>query len=174
IPDYASNRIKVYEGDAKNIEDLESALNNVDVVFASLSGSLDKQAETIVKAMDNKNVKRLIFVAAPGIYDELPEPFNQWNKEQFGEKLNRYRKASDIIENSDLDYTIIRPGWLTDKNENVYEITAKNETFKGTEVSRKSVASLAVQIAKNPELHSKENIGVNKPNTEGNKPAWFN
>ncbi|MRE42408.1 NAD(P)H-binding protein, partial [Klebsiella quasipneumoniae] len=49
---------------------------------------------------------------------------------------------SDIIENSDLDYTIIRPGWLTDKNENVYEITAKNETFKGTEVSRKSVASL--------------------------------
>ena len=60
IPDYASNRIKVYEGDAKNIEDLESALNNVDVVL-SLSGSLDKQAETIVKAMDNKNVKRLIF-----------------------------------------------------------------------------------------------------------------
>ncbi len=129
IPDYASNRIKVYEGDAKNIEDLESALNNVDVVFASLSGSLDKQAETIVKAMDNKNVKRLIFVAAPGIYDELPEPFNQWNKEQFGEKLNRYRKASDIIENSDLDYTIIRPGWLTDKNENVYEITAKERNI---------------------------------------------
>ena len=32
-PDYASNRIKVYEGDAKNIEDLESALNNVDVVL---------------------------------------------------------------------------------------------------------------------------------------------
>lgn len=62
--------------------------------------------------MDNKNVKRLIFVAAPGIYDELPEPFNQWNKEQFGEKLNRYRKASDIIENSDLDYTIIRQAGL--------------------------------------------------------------
>ena len=88
--------------------------------------------------------------------------------------MNRYRKASDIIENSDLDYTIIRPGWLTDKNENVYEITAKNETFKGTEVSRKSVASLAVQIAKTQNYTLKENIGVNKPNTEGNKPAWFN
>ena len=48
------------------------------------------------------------------------------------------------------------------------------QIYKDTEVSRKSVASLAVQIAKNPELHSKENIGVNKPNTEGNKPAWFN
>ncbi|MEQ6029079.1 SDR family oxidoreductase [Staphylococcus saccharolyticus] len=173
IPDYASNRVKVFEGDARNVEDLEKALDQVDVVFASLSGSLDKQAETI-GTMDNKNVKRLIFVAAPGIYDELPEPFNEWNKEQFGKKLNLYRKASDIIESSDLDYTIIRPGYLTDKNENVFEITTKNETFKGTEVSRKSVASLAVQIAKNPELHSKENIGVNKPGTEGDKPAWFN
>ena len=105
----------VYEGDAKNKEDLEKALNEVDVVFASLSGSLDKQAETIVQAMVSKNVKRLIFVAAPGIYDELPESFNEWNKQQFGEKLSLYRKASDIIESSDLDYTIIRPGWLTDK-----------------------------------------------------------
>ena len=90
IPDYASNRVKVFEGDAKNAEDLEKALDQVDVVFASLSGSLDKQAETIVKAMDNKNVKRLIFVAAPGIYDELPEPFNEWNKEQFGKKSVSY------------------------------------------------------------------------------------
>ena len=57
IPDYASNRIKVYEGDAKNIEDLESALNNVDVVFASLSGSLDKQAETIVKPWITKMLR---------------------------------------------------------------------------------------------------------------------
>ena len=57
IPDYASNRIKVYEGDAKNIEDLESALNNVDVVFASLSGSLDKQAETIVKLWITKMLR---------------------------------------------------------------------------------------------------------------------
>ena len=65
--------------------------------------------------MVSKNVKRLIFVAAPGIYDELPESFNEWNKQQFGEKLSLYRKASDIIESSDLDYTIIRPGWLTDK-----------------------------------------------------------
>ena len=45
IPDYASNRVKVFEGDAKNAEDLEKALDQVDVVFASLSGSLDKEAE---------------------------------------------------------------------------------------------------------------------------------
>ena len=87
--------------------------------------------------MVSKNVKRLIFVAAPGIYDELPESFNEWNKQQFGEKLSLYRKASDIIESSDLDYTIIRPGWLTDKMKMSLKLQQKDETFRGTEVSRK-------------------------------------
>ena len=174
LPDYASNRITVYEGDAKNVEDLEQALNNVDIVFASLSGSLDIEARAIIDAMNNKNVQRLIFIAAPGIYDELPTKFNEFNKEQFGDKLIKYRKASDIIEDSNIDYTIIRPAWLTFKNEIDYEVTDKNSEFKGTEVSRRSVANLAVRIAKNPELYSKQNIGVNKPNTDGDKPAWFN
>lgn len=174
IPDYASNRITVFEGDAKNEEDLEKALDKVDVVFASLSGSLDIEADAIVKAMTKKGVKRLIFIAASGIYNELPTKFNEFNKEQFGEKLDKYRKAADIIEASDLDYTIIRPAWLTFKNESDYEITSKDTEFKGTEVSRRSIANLAVRIAKNPELYSRDNIGVNKPNTDGDKPAWFN
>lgn len=173
IPDYASNRVTVYEGDAKNSKDLEQALDKVDVVFASLSGSLDIEAQTIVDAMSKKDVKRLIFVAAPGIYDELPAKFNEFNKSQFGDKLTKYRKAADIIEASTLDYTIIRPAWLTFKNETDYEVTSKDTQFRGTEVSRRSIASLAVRIAKNPELYSKENIGVNKPNTDGDKPAWF-
>lgn len=174
IPDYASNRVTVYEGDAKNSKDLEQALDKVDVVFASLSGSLDIEAQAIVDAMSKKDVKRLIFVAAPGIYDELPAKFNEFNKSQFGDKLTKYRKAADIIEASTLDYTIIRPAWLTFKNETDYEVTSKDTQFRGTEVSRRSIASLAVRIAKNPELYSKENIGVNKPNTDGDKPAWFN
>lgn len=173
IPDYASNRITVYEGDAKNVNDLEKALDNVDVVFASLSGSLDIEAQAIIEAMTKKDVTRLIFIAAPGIYDELPPKFNAFNKEQFGDKLKKYRKAADIIETSNIDYTIIRPAWLTFKNETDYEITNKNTEFKRTEVSRRSIANLAVRIAKNPELYSKQNIGVNKPNTDGDKPAWF-
>ncbi|MGO1632447.1 MAG: NAD(P)H-binding protein, partial [Staphylococcus equorum] len=77
---------------------------------------------------------------------------------------------ADIIESSGLDYTIFRPAWLTHTNEIDYEITQKNESFKGTEVSRKSVAAVVVKIAKDPSLYLKENIGINKPNTDYNKP----
>ena len=78
----------------------------------------------------HKNVSRLIFIAAPGIYDELPDKFNQFNKEQFGNKLLKYRKAADIIEASNLDYTIIRPAWFTFKNETDYEVTQKESNLK--------------------------------------------
>ena len=97
---------------------------------------MDAEATAIVNAMAQK-MFRLIFIAAPGIYDELPDKFNQFNKEQFGNKLLKYRKAADIIEASNLDYTIIRPAWFTFKNETDYEVTQKGEQFKGTEVSRK-------------------------------------
>ena len=172
LPDYASDRIRVREGDATNFEDVNSAMEDVDIVFASLSGELDKEASTIVKAMEQNQVNRLIFVAALGIYNEVPGKFGEWVNEQIHSYLPIYKKAADTIESSKLNYTILRPAWLSDINEIDYEITHKNEPFKGTEVSRKSVAAVAVQIAKNPELYLKENIGINKPNTDFNKPRW--
>ncbi|WP_342610324.1 SDR family oxidoreductase [Staphylococcus hsinchuensis] len=163
LPYYASDRIRVREGDATNYEDVSHAMNDVDIVFASLSGELDKEAQYIVKAMKEKNVKRLIFVTALGIYDEVPGEYGEWVKQQIAEMLPIYKKAADIIEQSGLDYTIFRPAKLTQMNEVDYEITQKNEPFKGKEVSRKSVAEVAVNIAKNPELHLNKNIGINKP-----------
>lgn len=172
LPDYASDRIRVREGDATNFEDVNRAMEDVDIVLASLSGELDKEAQTIVDAMNANNVKRLIFVTSIGIYNEVPGNFGLWVQDQISDYLVIYRKAADIIEQTDLDYTIFRPAWLTHTNEIDYEITKKDEPFKGTEVSRKSVAPIAVQIAKDPALYSRDNIGINKPNTDFDKPRW--
>ncbi len=172
LPDYASDRIRVREGDVTNFEDVNRAMEDVDIVLASLSGELDKEAQTIVDAMNANNVKRLIFVTSIGIYNEVPGNFGLWVQDQISDYLVIYRKAADIIEQTDLDYTIFRPAWLTHTNEIDYEITKKDEPFKGTEVSRKSVAAIAVQIAKDPALYSRDNIGINKPNTDFDKPRW--
>ncbi|MGJ5713966.1 SDR family oxidoreductase [Staphylococcus equorum] len=170
LPDFASDRIRVREGDATNFDDVNSAMDDVDIVLASLSGDLDKEAATIVKAMQTNDVKRLVFVTSLGIYNEVPGEFGEWIQQQIGDRLPVYKAAADIIESSGLDYTIFRPAWLTHTNEIDYEITQKNESFKGTEVSRKSVAAVVVKIAKDPNLYLKENIGINKPNTDYNKP----
>lgn len=131
LPDYASDRIRVREGDATNFEDVNRAMEDVDIVLASLSGELDKEAQTIVDAMNVNNVKRLIFVTSIGIYNEVPGNFGLWVQDQISDYLVIYRKAADIIEQSDLDYTIFRPAWLTHTNEIDYEITKKMNLLKG-------------------------------------------
>lgn len=168
-------QVTLVDGDVLNSEQLEAAMEDQDIVYANLDGSdLKAQAQNIVEAMKKMNLKRLIFVSAGGIYDELPGKFGEWNDRMMGNILIPYRESVGVIENTDfLDYTILRPVWLTNYDEIDYETTRKGETFKGTEVSRKSVAALVSELIKHPEKEIGESLGVNKPNTDGDKPAFY-
>lgn len=153
---------------------LKQAMAGQDIVYANLSGEdLDKQAQAVIAAMQAVGVKRLVFVLSLGIYDEVLGKFGEWNRALIGEDLKPYRRSADAIEASGLDYTILRPAWLMDEDEVDFETTAKGQGFKGTVVSRKSVGDLIVKVITNPELHVGENLGVNKPNTDGDKPYFM-
>jgi uncharacterized protein YbjT (DUF2867 family) len=170
----APRNSRVVEGDVLHKEQLNHAMVGQDLVYANLTGNdIDRQAKNIVDAMSAAGVKRLIFVASLGIYDEVPGKFGEWNRREIGPYLPPFRRAADVIEASGLNYTILRPAWLTDEEEVDYETTERNEPFRGTEVSRRSVAALIVKIIDSPELSARRNLGVNKPNTEGDKPAFL-
>ncbi len=62
---------------------------------------------------------------------------------------------------------------LTDEDIIDYELTSRNEPFKGTIVSPKSVAALITDIIDKPEKHIGENIGINQPGTDGDKPFFM-
>jgi uncharacterized protein YbjT (DUF2867 family) len=149
------NRARVIEGDVLDTGKLKEAMAGQDVVYANLAGDLERQARSIVKAMDETGVRRLIFISSMGIYDEVPG-------EKHGSILDPYRKSARIIEASDLDYTILRPAWFTEADEIDYETTQKGEPFKGSVVSRKSVAALVVKLAESPELEVRRSLGVSK------------
>lgn len=169
------DREKVVVGDASKLDQLLPAIKDVDIVYANLAGgNIEDQAKTVVKAMDEAGVKRLIWISSLGVYDEVPGKFGEWNKNTLGSYLTTYRAAADQITASDLDYTVIRPAWLTNKNEVDYEITRGAHTpFKGTEVSRLSVASYINDLVEDPSKDVRENVGLNKPNTDSDKPAWY-
>ena len=162
----------VIVGDATNEADLENAIKGQDIVYASLAGDVVTQAKLLVKVMDKLNVKRLIWTSSLGIYDEVPGKFGELNTRALPGYLQTYREAADIISNSDLDYTIVRPAWLTDNDEVDYETTSTNkgEDFKGTEISRKSVASYIVSVIEDPTKDSRDSIGVDKPGSDGDRP----
>lgn len=153
---------------------LQLAVKDQDIVYANLTGDdLDQQAESIITVMTEVGVNRLIFVTSLGIYDEVQGKFGEWNNAEIGAYLPPFRRAADLIEASNLDFTILRPAWLTDGNEVDYELTERDQPFKGTVVSRQSVADLIFKIIEVPTLHSKGNIGINKPNSDADKPYFM-
>lgn len=165
---------KLVIGSALDKKLLAQTLPGQDIVYANLTGDdIDVQARSIVAAMRTAGVKRLVFVLSLGIYDEVPGTFGAWNSATIGEDLKPFARAAEVIEASGLDYTLVRPAWLTDEDEVDYELTGRHDPFKGTVVSRKSVADLIVKIIESPELHGGASLGVSKPNTEGDKPYFM-
>jgi uncharacterized protein YbjT (DUF2867 family) len=151
----APARVTVVEGDVLDAKALVEAMNGQDVVYANLAGDMKAQAEHIVEAMHRAKVRRLIFISSMGIYGEVPG-------ERYRSVLDPYRDSAAVIEASDLDYAILRPGWFTQDDETKYELTEKGQPFKGHDVSLNSVSDLIVKIATTPGLHARQSIGVSR------------
>ena len=134
-------------------ETLKSASQGQDVVYTNLAGAMEQQAKTIVNAMHATGLKRLIFISSMGIYGEVPG-------ERYRSILDPYRDSAAVIEASDLDYTILRPGWFTHDNEINYQITQKGEPFKGHDVSLNSLSDLIVKLALSPTMEVRRSLGV--------------
>ena len=154
LRNYDVSKCRVIEGDVLNFDLLKEAISGQDIVYANLAGDLENMAKSIVKAMEETGVKKLIFICSIGIYDVPLRPV-----------LLPYRKAADIIEASKLEYTILRPTWFTFANEVDYETTRKGEPEKGSVISQKSLATFITKIIDSPEKYIYQNLGVNKPNS---------
>ena len=154
------NREIAVAGNVNNQNDLSRVIQNQDVVFAALSGALGQMARSIVNAMQYSQTKRLIFISSMGIYNEIPRSIGGGNLNE-NSMLRPYREAADVIEASNLDYTIIRPGWFDEGSDN-YEITRKGEAFKGHDVSRQAIANLVLKLIQNNGFGIKS-LGINRP-----------
>jgi uncharacterized protein YbjT (DUF2867 family) len=149
------DRVTIVEGDVLDVEILKAAMQGQDVVYANLAGAMELQAKAIVSAMHSAGLKRLIFISSMGIYSEVPG-------EKYRGVLDPYRDSAAAIEASDLDYTIIRPGWFTQNNEINYQITQKGEPFKGHDVSLNSLSDLIVKLALSPTMEVRHSLGVSR------------
>lgn len=147
------SRVTVIEGDVLDQTALREAMRGQDIVYANLAGNLRAQAQSIITAMHATGVRRLIFVSSMGIYGEVPG-------ERYRSVLDPYRDSAAEIEASDLDYTLLRPGWFTHGNEVDYRLTQKGEPFEGYHVSRVSIADLICYLVNHPEQHLRESLGI--------------
>jgi uncharacterized protein YbjT (DUF2867 family) len=149
------SRVRVVEGDVLDSDTLRSAMQGQDVVYANLAGDMRSQARAIIDAMREVGLKRLIFISSMGIYNEVPG-------ERYRSVLDPYRDSAAEIERSDLDYTILRPGWFTRDRVVNYKITEKGEPFVGHDVSLDSLADLILKLSADTGLHVRGSLGVSR------------
>ena len=159
---YADNeRIAVVNGDAENIEKLKSVMPGHDVAYCAISGNaLPKVAENIVAAMTEVGVKRLIFMGAVGIYNEIPDEIDGDDNLDREPAQIPNRKAVDVVEASSLNYTVLRPGYLGEGDEDDYVLTVKGEAAKGYTTPIPALVKFAVQLIMDDLLYSRESVSI--------------
>jgi uncharacterized protein YbjT (DUF2867 family) len=150
-----AGRVTVVEGDVLDPLTLRTAMKGQDVVYANLAGEMAKQAAAIIDGMHAERVTRLVFVSSMGIYGEVPG-------ERYRGVLDPYRDSAALVEASDLDYTVLRPGWFTRDEAIDYRITQKGEPFVGHDVSLNSVSDLIVKLATSRRWHVRCSLGVSR------------
>lgn len=171
---YAKNdRVTLVDGDIKDTALVAKSMADADVVYSNLGGpDLADQTQSVLTAMDQTRKHRLIYISSLGAHHEVPGKFGEWNEQAIGAFLPGFRKTAELVADSGVTYTEIRPAWLTNKDEVDYEETQLGEDFKGTEVSRKSVADFAFKVITQPDTYQNASVGLDKPGTDGDQPSW--
>lgn len=149
------SRVRIVEGDVLDRATLIEAMAGQDLVYANLAGDMKRQAEVIVEAMNATGLRRLIFISSMGIYGEVPG-------ERYRSVLDPYRDSAAVIEASDLEYTVLRPGWFTAQADVDYRLTRKGDPFESREVSLDSVSDLIVKLARTPGWEVRSSLGVSQ------------
>ncbi len=123
-----TDRITAISGNAENFEKLKTVMPEQNVVYCAISGDvLPKVTENIIAAMTESGMKRLIFMGAVGIYNEIPDEIDGEDNLDNEPAQIPNRKAVDMVEASPLNYTVLRPGYLGDGSEDDFVLTVKGE-----------------------------------------------
>ena len=166
---HESERCHVIDCDAMNAEDLKQAMAGCHVVYCAISGDdLPIIAENMVSAMKKTGVRRIIFMGAVGIYDEIPADMDYEDNLRNNPDQIPNRRATDVVENSGLDYTILRPGYLRDGDKDDYTLTFKGEQAKGYVSTIPSVVGLAASLINDDTLYLHQSVSITRDmsNTE--------
>ena len=169
-------RIKLVSGAFLDHDTLDEAMHGVDLVYLNDMGNVGA-VRHIIETMQANHVKLIICASILGIYDEVVGKFGEWNDQMIGSSpRNQDQKDSAaIVEESGLDYIILRLTWLyNDESNEDYAFTKKGEAFVGAQVTREAVARAIVDLIESTEeKHPTESLGIYQPGSEHLEKPFF-
>lgn len=152
LSDISSDNLTVVEQDLEG--NFEQAFDDCDqVIFAAGSGGSTGDDKTLlidlwaatkaVNYAEKQNIKHFILVSSIGADD--PDAIESDLKPYLVAK----HMADNHLINSNLNYTIVRPGALTNDNASMLITTERPEDFSDAKISRENVANTLFVLASN-------------------------
>lgn len=156
-PRLIQNEVRWLSGDARDTTVLERALEGASAVVTALGVSrtwqdtnLFSQAQVALnRAMDNAGLKRTVLVTGLGAGDSRNRQGWLYDNVLFPVFLARSYadkdRAEAVLQKSDLDWTIVRPGRLTNgPKKNKVDVLLTPETYRYGAISRADVAAFVL------------------------------
>lgn len=155
----SDTKLEKVQGDALNQQDVEAALTEVDAVVVTLGvglGELSKPVHlfsdatrVLIAAMKVKGVNRLICITGFGAGDSH-KSIALWQrvpfKIVFGRAYDDKTRQENLIKQSGLDWTIVRPGVLLNgPKTGRYKVLRDPSEWRNGIVSRANVADFLVR-----------------------------
>ena len=170
------DRLEVIAGNPVHVEQLSSAMQGMDAVIGLLNISrkielpasplrtperyLSEVIEKVIDLAPAHSVQRLMICSACGTADTRPHSPGWFrvfiDNSNIGVAYRDHERQEQLIMNSDLDWTIVRPVGLTNASWPQQVITSyDNHPKPKLTISRKSVAAYMLNALENKELIGK-------------------
>ncbi|GAA3589229.1 SDR family oxidoreductase [Flavivirga amylovorans] len=160
---FSNPNLKIKEGDVFNMDDVASAVKNQDAVIIALGSGKSRKSivrsqgtKNIIAAMENHGVNRLICQSTLGTYESNENLNFFWKYIMFGWYLKQifldHELQERYVKDSDLDWTIVRPGAFIDgEKTELYRhgFGAKAKSLK-LKISRADVADFVLKQIGDP------------------------
>ena len=167
--------LNLYKGDSTKINDLRSTLKDSDYIINSLNvmrknifpwskltnskTTISDSIKNLIEITNDLNIKHLISVSAWGVgstINEIPVWFKYLIKfSNIRYPYEDHNKQEEMIKNSKLNWTILRPAALINFFDHDVLETFDNNPKPNTIISRKSLSKYIVNILGNKDYFNK-------------------
>ncbi|MDD2341318.1 MAG: SDR family oxidoreductase [Tolumonas sp.] len=150
--------LTVVKGDATDVRKLADAMMGQDIVISCLNGDVLSQAKSIVEALKDTEVSRIIWITGMGIHREVPGIVG-FLLNFLVRKYPEYVMAADAIADSGVAYTLVRAAHLLDGETTSYHLTNEGEKIRKNSVTRSAVAKAIVDMVSS-EFEGNYSLGI--------------
>lgn len=166
----AANGFEAMDGDATNEVDVFNAIDGCDAVILTLGVPRDLRVlksttlfsdatRVLIEQMGKAGIKRLLTVTGFGAgdsADKLSTPERLTQKAFLGRAYEDKDVQEQLIRDSDLDWTIARPGILShNRKSGQYKVLTEKSEWRNGLISRADVADFLVTAAEGTEMIGK-------------------